>query len=68
MNPEHTEIIKRIEQRLNVIENKLDKHLELVAKHETDLNWLKGSFKLGAGVVASVISGLAITSIKVFLN
>ena len=57
---------KRLESRLEKIEDKLDKHLEIVATNRADLHWVKGYIKIGLSAIMAIILGLITTVFKVF--
>lgn len=51
--------LNSIESKLDKLDEKLDNHLERISKVETSVKWLRGSIKLGVGVLLSVLSGIA---------
>lgn len=51
--------LDRLESKLDKLDGKLDNHLERISKIETSVKWLKGSMKLGVGILVSVLSGIA---------
>lgn len=60
MQMDHNELAKRIESRLDKIENKLDKHLEIYAENTADIRWIKGYIKISITALIA-ISGTIIT-------
>lgn len=66
MKMDHNELAERLEKRLDKIEDKLDKHLETVSVNKADINWLRGSLKIGMTAFLTFVGGLVITAIKVF--
>lgn len=59
MNPD----LKRIDTRLDRIEQKLDAHLDRVSKNETDIAWIKGHVKIVTTVTLAVLSAVIIAAL-----
>ena len=66
MRMTNEELENRIEKRLDVIEKKLDKHLELVSLNKADISWVKGYVKISITTIFSLVAGMIATVIKVF--
>lgn len=60
----HDELLTRINNRLDKIEEKLDVNLERVSKLETNLSWVKGSLKTTLAFVLSLTIGLVTTFLR----
>lgn len=56
---DHEELARRIEARLDKIEEKLDKHIQLTTENEVDLRWVKGSIKLALSAIIGIIGSMA---------
>ncbi len=64
----HDELLTAIDKRLDKIEDKLDKHLEIVATNKADIVWLRGSVKLIATFIISLAGGVILALFKLFNN
>lgn len=60
-----TDIAIRLEARLNIIEKKLDAHLEKVTKHEADLKWVQGYIKVSLVALITIGGAIATTLFKI---
>ena len=56
--------IHKLDERLERIEAKLDKYLESISKHETDLGWIKSFIKGSTVALITLTSGLITAFIK----
>lgn len=50
---------EHLDSRLDKIEDKIDNHLERIAKAETSIEWIRGHIKVGASMVLAALSGMA---------
>lgn len=66
MSMNHEELAKRLEKRLDIIEDKLDTYLSVVSTNKTDLLWVKGYIKMSLTALVGV--GMAVLSLilKIF--
>lgn len=64
----HDELLTAIDKRLDKIEDKLDKHLEIVATNKADIAWLRGSVRLISTFIISLAGGLILAFVKLFNN
>ena len=64
----HDDIVSRIETRLDKIEEKLDRYLEVSSANKTDINWLRGSIKLITTFILSLAGGVILALVKLFTN
>lgn len=64
----HDELLTAIDKRLDKIENKLDKHLEIAATNKADIVWLRGSIKSILTFIISLAGGLILAFVKLFNN
>lgn len=48
----------RIESKLDIIDAKLDEHLDRLSTAETEIHWLKGSVKWGITAAISILGTL----------
>jgi len=48
-----------IDTRLDRIEDKLDGHLDRIAKTEADLSWVRGHIKIVTTVAIAIVTGMA---------
>lgn len=64
----HDELLTAIDKRLDKIEDKLDKHLEIVATNKADIVWLRGSIKSILTFIISLAGGLILAFVKLFNN
>ena len=62
------ELVERVEQRLDNIESKLDKHLEQVSTNKADISWIKGHIKISVTTTIALVTGLVTTIFKVFFK
>jgi len=60
----HDELLEKLEQRFDKLDEKLDEHVERVAKLETDVSWLSGSLKTSLGFILSLTVGLITTFLR----
>jgi len=60
----HQELLTRLEKRLEVIEKKLDIHLETNAKQDADIQWVKGYIKTSIGFIISLTIAVITTFIR----
>lgn len=65
---DHEELATRLERRIDRLEAKLDKFLELENSNRADLNWVKGYIKLSLSAIIGLITGLATVVFRVFFN
>ena len=65
---DHDQLATRLEQRLDKIENKLDRFLEMNAAQEADLKWVKGYIKVSVSAMIAIATGLITTIFKVFFK
>lgn len=65
---DHEELARRLEARLDKIEEKLDKHILLATENEVDLRWVKGSIKLALSAIITLTIGLATTIFNTFFS
>jgi chromosome segregation ATPase len=56
---------KQIEDRLERIEEKLDRYLEATTEVKKDMEWMKGSVKI---IITTIISGVGLFLSAVFNN
>ena len=71
----HEELANRLEHRLERIEDKLDRNLEVVAlnrtgvaKNTTDVSWIKGYVKISITSLLGLASGVILILIKLFVK
>ena len=64
---DHSELAVRLEKRLDKIEEKLDKHLELVAQHKVELEWTKGYIRVSIALFTTLIGGTAASLFRLFI-
>ena len=64
----HDELLTAIDKRLDKIEEKLDKHLEIVSTNKADIAWLRGSIKTVLTFIISLAGGLILAFVKLFNN
>lgn len=64
----HDELLTAIDKRLDKIEDKLDKHLEIVTTNKADIAWLRGSVRLISTFIISLAGGLILAFVKLFNN
>ena len=62
MTKNHDQIYERLER----IEEKLDKHLEEVTANRTDLKWVKGYVKTSVSAILAIIGTLITGYFKLF--
>jgi len=65
---DHEELAKRLEQRLDKIEDKLDKHLEQVTTNTADIKWVQGYIRLSLTALIALGTGVVTTIFKVFFR
>ena len=65
-NQEEKALREVFEKRLDRIEAKLDKHLEVVANHDAHLTWVRGYVRISAMFFLSLAGGLITTAARVF--
>ena len=65
---DHEQLAKRLEHRLDKIETKLDRYLEISAAQEADIKWVKGYIKVSLSALVAVATGLITTIFRVFIN
>lgn len=66
INQNNEELAIRLEKRLDKIEEKLDRYLELNHKHEADITWVKGYIKLSISLIITILGGLVTTIVGYF--
>ena len=66
MRMDHEELASRLEQRLDKIEKKLDKHLEVSTVNAADISWVKGYIKISISAILAVIAGLVTAIFQIF--
>ncbi len=59
---DHTQLLNRMEHRLDKIEKKLDQHLAITSAHTADMSWIKGYIKLSLLALIS-LTGAIVTII-----
>ena len=62
----HEQLEQNIAKRLDKIEEKLDKHLEIVATNKADIAWLRGSTRLISTFIFSLAGGVILALFKLF--
>ena len=60
------ELAKRIETRIDRLENKIDKHLEQTSAHAADIQWIRGYIRISIMAFVSLTGGLVTTLIKMY--
>lgn len=68
MNQNQEELVQRIEHRIDRLEEKLDKYLELMHHQEADIKWVKGYIKLSLSLIVTIITGLVSTLINYIIK
>ena len=63
---DHEELAKRLETRLDKIETKLDRYLEMNAHQEADIKWVKGYIKVSLSAIVAISAGLITTIFRTF--
>lgn len=59
MNPD----LRKIDARLDRIEQKLDSHLDRVSKNEADISWIKGHVKIVTTLAIAVLGTILIAAL-----
>ena len=67
MEMNHEELARRIEQRLDRLETKLDSYVEVNTVSKADLAWVKGYIRVSVGAFLALISSMVITIFRVFI-
>lgn len=62
----HEELLAVLDKRLDKIEEKLDKHLAIVASNSTSIDWLRGSIKILTTFIFSLAGGVILALFKLF--
>lgn len=62
------ELREHLDDRLDTIEDKLDDHLERIAKAETNIQWLSGHAKIVVSIVTATLGGLALAVYQLITN
>ncbi len=65
---DHEELARRIEIRLDKIEEKLDRHIQVTTENEIDLRWVKGSIKLALSAILGLMGAVSATLVELFIK
>jgi hypothetical protein len=66
VHKEHEELARRVDERLDRIETKLDKYLEALSRQEADLTWVKGYIRTSVSALIALALGVITSLISVF--
>ena len=64
----HEQLAKRIEERLDKIEAKLDVHMKQATKNETHISWLRGFTKVNIAALFTLTFGLIAMVVEIFIK
>lgn len=67
MQMNHEDLARRLEERLDKIEIKLDRYLEIIAGQEADLRWVRGYIRLSLAAGLAFGGGLLSVLAKLYL-
>lgn len=65
---DHEELAERLEARLDKIEAKLDRHIQVTTENEVDLRWVKGSIKLALSMIVGLVGAMVTALIELFVK
>jgi len=57
-----------VTSRLDRIEQKLDKHLEIVTTNQADITWVKGYIRVSVSAILAITAGVITTIFRVFFK
>ena len=52
---DHEQLLQKIQERFDRLEDKIERYSEKIAKAETDLEWMKGGIKVGLALITAII-------------
>lgn len=65
---DHEELAERLEARLDKIEAKLDRHIQITTENEVDLRWVKSTIKLTITAILGLMGAVATTLVELFIK
>ena len=64
----HDQLADKLEARLDKIEDKLDKHLEIASTNKADIAWTKGYIRVSLALFTTLIGGVATSLFRLFIK
>ena len=55
---DHEELLKKIEERIDRLEQSLRPHFERAASQDTDIKWIKGWIKVSLTAIMAIVSSI----------